>query len=363
MRKTIKFISLFLTIILTMTSIIGCSKNKEEEEALKDYSYGIEETGYYKNLSKHKQELPDFKSISITYDEVLTWGMKQMNESEGAEFKTIDEYVYRYGKELLSEIGLADKEKAEVGDIVNAKLEFFIDEKQLEDYTSTQNYEVDENGDSIVKSFIGKTVEAGEYEVEYTFTEEDDKYAGKTANVKVTINSIAMPDPISAKVVEQNLEKIQEMLPTVTDTESFLNEIRPKLAESTLDMYLEDYLRSMDFEVPEEYSKYELGRFKYRLTQIGYTYKEYLKESNVSDDEIQMYCKMVARENYLAMLICKNAEIEITEEDIDTYYSESRENMESVQGLPYMKMNMIRSAAINQLIKDIKLVEENNTTE
>lgn len=357
-KHIVKTISLILSSILLSTSIVGCSKNKiKEDDFLKNYSYGIEETGYYKNLSKYKEKLPDFKSVSITYDEVLTWGMKQMNETEDANFEKIDDYVYRYGKELLSTFGLADKETAEVGDIVNAKLEFYLDDKKLDDYTSTQNYEVDKDGDSIVKSFIGKTVKTGEYEVDYKFGESDGEHNGKTAKVKVKINSITMQDPISAGMVEANLEKVKEALPNVTDTQTFLTEIRPKLAESTLDMYLEEYLRNLEFDVPEEYVEYEFGRFQYRLTQIQYTYKKYLKEANVSDDEIKLYCKMVARQNYLSMLICQDAKIEISDKDVDSYYGQSKENMESVQGLAYMKMNMIRTYAVNQLVKDVKLVE------
>jgi hypothetical protein len=69
---------------------------------------------------------------------------------------------------------------------------------------------------------------------------------------------------------------------------------------------------------------------------------------------------MVARENVIAMLVFDSMNTEITEKDIDSFYSTSRETVEEAQGLPYMKLNMMRTAAINEIVEQVKLEDSDN---
>jgi FKBP-type peptidyl-prolyl cis-trans isomerase (trigger factor) len=354
----LKILCLALIFIIVVGTFVGC-KNSKANDVIEDYGYGLTEEGMYEKFDSFKLKAPDFASWKFTYEDVLEWGMKEMNTNEGSKFKTVDDYVYEYGKELLATLGFAKKDVAEEGDFVNASLEFYIDDKKLEDFTSTNNYEASKDGDSIVSSFIGHAAK-DEYEVEYVFSKDDVDYPGKTAKVKVVVNSVSMPDPIAAGAVEEHLVEIQKTLPAVADTKTFLVVLRPELAKATLDLFLEDYIRTMDYDIPEEFVEYELGRMKYRLKQIGYEYEEYLKTAGTTHKEVLSYCEMVARENVIAMLVFDSMNTEITEKDIDSFYSTSRETVEEAQGLPYMKLNMMRTAAINEIVEQVKLEDSDN---
>jgi FKBP-type peptidyl-prolyl cis-trans isomerase (trigger factor) len=254
-------------------------------------------------------------------------------------------------------LGLASKETCDNGDTVKASLQFFVDGKELNDFTSTSTYVASSEGDSIVKSFVGKKLNE-EYEVEYTFPENDADYPGKLANVKIKIVEITSPDPIKEGFVEKNIEGISKYLDNVTDAASFLKACEPKLAESTIEMYLKDYLTKIEgIEVPGEYADCEMYRLKARLNQLGYTYEKYLQEINMTDEEAKQYCKDVARENYIYLLICKKYDVSLTGEQVQEYYGSNYDTIKDIQGIPYMKLNMLRDAAIYKISTTVKLAE------
>lgn len=360
-KRLTKVLAFILVTIIAVGTLTGCKNSKDDTE-YDDYSYGLTENGYYDCYEEYKTELPDFESITITHDEILEWGMNQMNESNNVAFETVADYVYYYGEELLTTLGYAEKNVAEEGDKVEVSLEFYIDELLLDDFTSTRTYTATNDGDSIVSSFIGHS-SSDEYEVEYVIDEDDEEFGGQTANVKVVINSVTMTNPIEAGMVEVNLEGIQEILPTVVDTETFLAALYPKLAESTLEMYLEEYVQEMDFEVPEVFINYEMYRFKYRLNKIGYTYDDYLEAASTTDEEVTTYCEKIARENFIAMLLLDSMEVEITEDDLDSYYSDTRENTEESQGIGYMKLSIMRDLSTEEIANRINFVESADSAE
>lgn len=363
-NKIIRITSMLMFIVLVTTAFVGCGK----KETYDNYSYGLNADGVYENLSSYPCSLPDFTQMNITCEEVLEWGLETVtNEDEN--IKTVDDYVYRYGQELLATLELTQKEIAEAGDILSISLKFYIDGKLLENYVTTGNYEASTDGDSIVKSLIGHK-KGDVYEISYTFPEDTDEYASQTATVEITINSVMMGDPIKEGVVEANLEKINEHVKNVTDVESYLKNLRPILADVLLESYLENYLQTMkDITTPNEYIEYELYRLKARLAQIGYKYKDYLEEMKMTDEEVRVYCEMVAKENYISMLIYNTISYKVTEDDINSYFGENREYIESVQGLPYMKLTIIRGVSLMTLAERVTLLDDdgnpirNNTTE
>jgi hypothetical protein len=362
--NTVKILAISLIIIMLVGLISGC---KKEEETYDNYSYGLTAEGIYENIDQYPCDLPNFKSWSFTYDEVLTWGFEYLKSTGTDDLKDVDDYVYLYGKELLASLGLTNKEIAEEGDIVSVDLQFYIDGKQLDDYTSTGNYKVTSDGDAIVSSFVGHKAK-DEYEVEYTFPDDDQDHPSETANVKVVINSVVIADPIASGVVEANLEVIGKSFDNVTDTESFLAALRPRLAEETLELFIEDRLQSIEeITPPDEYIEFEVHRLKCRLQQLGYTYENYLVEANMTDKDARDYCALVARENYLAMLIFNDLNYQITEEELADYYGDNLEYIISVQGEPYVRLNMIREFVIYAIADLVTLEEadgevENTTT-
>lgn len=338
---------MLLTVVVILTLFAGCN-NKEEK--IENYSYGLNDDGFYINLDKYPHELPDFKKLSFTCEEVLKWGVTYIQSSDQkTEVKTIDDYVYLYGNELLILLDLAGKESVEEKDIVSASLEFYVDDKKLDQYDSTYQYEASKDGDSIVSSFIGHKAK-DEYEVKYTFPKDDKEYANKEATVKVKINSITMPDPIKSGVVEKNLDKIKEHVEGVTNVETFLHALKPKLAISTLELFVSDYIsNNIKLDVPEEYVEYEVHRLKYRLQQIGYTYEEYLDSVSMTDQEARDYCAMLATENYLSMLVAKKYNLSVTNKMMKDYYGNNLAYVAEVQGEPYMKLNILRDLSLYEI--------------
>lgn len=359
--KFARIVALALTLIVVLSVFAGCSKTENYD----NYSYGLTEDGMYENLDKYPCELPDFKSWHFTCDEILSWYVEEVVSNSDETIKSVDDYVYLYGKEFLAAMDLTDKEVAEEGDIVSATLEFYMDGKKMDQYSSTNNYEVVSSGDAIVSSFVGKKAK-DEYEVEYTFPEDDADHPSETATVKVIINSVAIYDPIAEGVVEANLEALDEYLDGVTDVDSFLAALKPQLADATLSLLIENKLQSMDgIDPPEEYVDFEFYRLKCRLQQIGYSFEDYLKEAKMTEEEAREYCRLVARENYLAMLIFKDMDCELTEEQVQEYYGENLDYIASVQGMPYVRLNLIRKLVIYEVTKVVTVegFDQNETSD
>jgi len=359
-KKMQKCIALFLAVVL-MCSLVACEKEEQDNTVYDNYSYGLTEKGLYENLEAYEENVPDFSKMTFTCDEILEWGTNYLNDSGDIDYESVDDYVYGYGEEFLEIIGVTGKEVVEEGDTVSASIEFYLDELLLEDYTSTNSYTASANGDEITKSFLGHN-EGDEYETKYTFPEDATEHASKEATVKICINSISIANPIENGVVETNLSAISEYLDDVTDVESFLTALRPKLAESTLDMFMQNYLQTnTEIVVPDEFVEYEIYRLKARLQQIGYDYKEYLKTIEMTEEEAVEYCTMLARENMVCMFVYSALDYEITDEEIDEYYGSNREYVTEVQGEPYIRLNMIRDIALLEIVEQVTLIDGDMT--
>ena len=345
---------MMIAMLFVMTA---CDQATTNSDTYDNYSVGLNDDGFYENMEQDENEIPDFNSMSFTVEQILDWGYNHSKEIGETDCENVNDYVYSYGEEFLGVLGLVSKETAENGDIVSITLNFYQDDKLMEGYSSTRNYSVDSDGDAIVSSLVGHKV--GEtYEIEYTFSEEDTEHASEQATVEITINSISIAKPIEAGIVEENIDEISKYLTNVTDVKSYLKALRPQLALATIDLFVENYLQNAeDFVVPEEYIEYEVYRLKFRLQQINYNYEDYLAAVQMTDEEVREYCTMVAKENYICMLICQQNGISVTDENIDEFYGSNREYITEVQGLPYMKLNVMRQFAIEEVASRIKLMD------
>lgn len=367
MRKNIiRITSLLMMGCVIIGSVVGCGKDEKKTgkdvvptvEAFESYDQDLDENGYYKDYADHKSELPKFENMEYTQEEVLEWGMNRMNNTEGSGFETTNDYVYAYANEVLTNLGYAAKESAQEGDKVTAQLEFIVDEKALEEFASTNTYVASKDGDAIVKSFIDKKIN-DEYEVEYTFPETEKDYAGKKATVKIVIKAINMADPIKEGVVEEHLEELQEMLKGIASTDTFLKALRSSLAKDTFDLFMEEQVRNLDVDVPSVFTDGEVGRLLFRLKQIGYEYAVYLEESGMTEADARLYCEMVARENFIAMMMFDDLEAEpLTDENLKTFYGEATESFKEAQGAPYMKLNMMRDISLSEICARARLVDD-----
>ena len=346
MKRIGKMISILLAGSVLLTA---CAQNNEKYN---NYSYGLNENGVYETFDVSKVTVPELDYFKATDDEILTWTIKEKDTEDSDVFKSVDSYLYTYGQELLATLGVADKEVAEDKDIVSATMTFKYNDKVLENYGSKSSYKADKNGDAITKSFIGHKAK-DEYDVKYTFPEDDPDYAGKEADVHIVIDSIIMADPLTDEVIKNNLDKINEILPDVVDKDSFLKAIKPKLAETIYPEYIAYKLQNVDVAYEDTYVDAEMYRLKFRLAQMGYSYNKYLEDTKMTDEEVKAYCAMVAKENMICMKIADEQNIKITEDDVKEYHGENFEYLQESQGLPYLKLNLMRDKAIAYIIEQL----------
>lgn len=350
---TKNIISIFVVLTLVLSLFAGCAKNQDVYD---DYGRGLTEIGVYENLDKYNFILQDFSKLSYTYDEILQWYVDAQKEAGNKTIEDVDDYVYQYGNELLNYLGLADKEIAELKDRVSVTLEFYDGDKKMEDFGSTAVYVVSDEGDSIMTSFLGHKKD-DEYEVDYTFPEDDKDYPSKTVKVKVKINGVVMADPIANGIVEKNIDKLSKDFNGVTDSKTYLTAIRPEIAKAFIGDYMKEYIYGMQIDVPNEYIEYELYRLKFRISKIGYTYEQYCEEMKMTDEEIRKYCAEIAKENIVYMLVFKELNYTITYDEMKEYYGENMAYVAQVQGEKYMRLNLIRDIGLKEIVAKVKLVE------
>lgn len=364
MKKFIRCVAMCLSTIMLVGMLSACGGISTEK--YDNYSYGLDENGMYVDIDNYIQELPKFDSWEFTVDQVLEWGVQYMKDSGEEDIRDVNDYIRRFGNEVLASMELANKDSVEVGDIVSATLTFYRNGDAVDGYTDTSKYEVSEDGDEIMTSFIGH--KAGDkYETKYTFPENDSDFPGETLDVEVVIESVLMKSPLDHNVVENNLDAFAEILPDVKDTESFLEALRPYIVENVLSMFIESELQSLDIDVPEQFVDYEMYRLKSRISQIGYTYKQYLEAMQMTDSEARGYCAIAAKENYVAMLVFKAFDQTINNDDLKNYYGEALEDVAKIQGEPYLKLDLMREMAIYYVSTQISIegmpVVEETTTE
>lgn len=355
-----KIVAILLCVILALSTFAGC----EENATYDNYSYGLDDSGLYLNMSNYNGDVTDFSNVTYACEDILNWGFEYLNSSsEEPAYESVDDYVRQYAKEFLAALNLTYKDVVEEGDVCSLNLTFSVDGEVLEDYSSTANYAADSSGDTIVSSLIGRN-SGDQYNVEYVFPEDVEEYAGKTADVDIVINYVTIGDPLEAGVVESNLDIISEYFDNVTDTESFIHEIQPQMARSILDMYISENIDELsDFEVPGEYVDYEMYRMKARLQQLGYGYKEYLELSKSTEEEVRGYCESIAKENYFCMLIYDNVTYKITEDVAKSYFGDDYDYLVEVQGLPYVKLRIIRDYTLVHAASQIALTYDGDIVE
>lgn len=355
LRITKKIITILLIAVLII-SMAACSN--DDNKTYDDYSYMLDDNGLYEGLDKYKEATPDFSTLSFTVEEILTYG-KGLNESTSEQ--ELDEYLKSYGKELLYSLGMADKDGAiEEGDMVSITLNFTVDGKQLEDYTSTNTYVATKDSDVIIGSLIGKNANDS-YHVDYTFPEDDEYYPSKEAIVSVTINQVMLSDPLTDDVITKYSKELGGYVGSeINNVDNYLDAIRPRLASVLMSSYLEQYISTMDIDVPKDYTNAEVYRLKARLQKIGYKYSDYLEETQLTDKDVREYCEQVAKINYVVMLVAIQNDISVSEEELREYYSSNFEYVHETQGMPYMKLDMLRDKVLYELSYVVQLKDGDN---
>ena len=369
MKKLVVTICL-IVLLASITGIIcfsiqsNSNSNKstpDESGTPAEYSVGLDENGYYLNLDKYNFDIPDFKGMEISVDNVINFAIEKL-KAEKYEIENETDFIDSYIVTYLQSIDVNKKDIAEETDIVTVSLNFYDENGEImKDYTQDKmSIQIDQDGDSIVKSLIGHKV-GDEYEVDYVFPDDDENIPGKKAKVKVKVLVIAYEDPIANGVFDKNIDKVKKDYPEVTDLNSFRKILRPIIAKENLNAYLEVLILNSDINVPDEFVNYEYQRLLKRLSQIGYDYKEYLTQSKLTDSEVKETCKKAAVENVISMLIFKDSKYEITEDKLQEAYG-SEEDIsyyESYQGKPYMKLRIIRATALDIIADQVKLVDGN----
>lgn len=356
MKKIFKKIIPIILILTVILSCVGCSSSKDTSTKYDNYSIGLDTNGFYKTLDDNKTDV-NITDKTFNAKDVLEWG-RQRNNTESDTEQTLNEFIENYTKEVLVNLGVAYKEVAEEKDIVTLRLDFYIGDKQLTEFYGEKTFEITSESDSIVKGAIGHKANE-EYEAEYVFDKDDPDYPSQTATVKVKILEIIYENPLKDELITKYQKEINEVVEGVTNVETLLVKIRPKLAEALLFDYISDQIQTdTSIKVPQEYIDHEVYRLKSRLEKVGYSYEDYLEVAKVTDEETVAQCEKFARENYVIMLYAKQNKIEVKDTWLDEYYGESRATAVSIQGLPYMKLTLMREVVISDIMTKVNFVGE-----
>ena len=350
-----RFFAICLALVMVL-SMVACNKNevseKEKEKALNDYGIGLDENGYYETLDKYPLTVPDYSQKVFEVDDIIQWYVENVETNE---VTSLDDYVKAYGQEFLNILGLANVDVIEDGNYVTATLEFYQNNKLMEDYVTTDTYIADKDGDSIVKSFIDHKI-GDEYETQYTFPAEDTEHGSETVVVKIKIDDAVLSDPIGAGIVEANLDILSQFLGNVTDSESYLVAIRPRVAEALLPAYMDYVLQSDEtVSVPEEFVDWEMRRLEARLEYIGYTMDEYLTAMQMTKEEARSYCTDLTRQNYICMTMAKELNVVVDDELLVEHYGDNYDYIKELQGVKYMKLDVMRGSITSDLSDHVGL--------
>ena len=347
----LKKVLAILLVVATICSLAACGK--KDSETYDDYSIGLDANGFYETLSDNEKNV-SASNIKIKTEEIIAWGAKQLETKD----TSVDEYVKDFTREILVNIGAANKEVAAEGDLATLQLDFYLDGKQLKEFYGTNTFSVSAESDELIKSVIGHKMN-DEYETQYTFPADDVDYPSKTATVKVKVVEVLYGDPLTEDIVKAHLEEINKVVDNVTDVASLLKNIRPNVAKALLFDYISEYIQNDgSVEVPQEYVDYELYRLKARLQKVEYTYEDYLEASKVTHEDTLKECEKFARENFFIMLYAKQNNLEVKNDYIDMYYGDSKETGVNVQGLPYMKLTVLRELAIYKMMSEVTLLDD-----
>lgn len=334
------------------------SKIENNDVQLDKYSIGLDNNGFYEDYDKYAVTEVNLQTLEVDVEDVLKY-ITSNGEDVEVTPEEIDAYVYEYANNVVASLGLAARETVEDKYYVSCILEFSIDGKVMEDmgHAEPKLYQANSTGDEIMKSLIGHKVD-DEYEISYAFPAEDTTYGGKTATVKIKIEAINDNDPLSDGVIEKNAAALKEYFNNADTKENFLNEIRPLIAYTHLLDYFTYYFQTYEgVEAPQALVDHELYRFNCRLKSFGYTMTDYIEASNIKEEEIIDYCKMLVVENLLLMSIYKQAgESDITTEDLKSIYGEDYDYTVSMLGEPYMKLDVMREIALNHAAIEGKLM-------
>lgn len=355
-----KLIALIMT-ILVVVSLCACNANTNTTEIDIPYSVGLRDDGYYENYEDLGLKTYAYDLV-VKENDVLDFAMKVAQYNLADLELTVDDYLEMYANDLLSAMGLDEKEVAEKTDTVVASLVFADGEEEMTEYgAESQQFVISDDNDSIVDSFIGHKA-GDEYTVDYTFDETADDYANKTVQVNITIEGVYYADALNSGIVEKNLDAINEVVGTeVTDIATFTTALKPYLVGYHLEDYIKDYLSKTDIAVPDEWTNIELERLKSRLQSLDITYEQYKTASEMTDDEIREICEQAARENMIALAVYSEMFEPLTEEQLEEEYTEYDYHV-LMQGEPYMKLKLMRTMAYEKLATMTTVVDNDNNT-
>jgi hypothetical protein len=71
MENKIKRYVAVMLILVVIFALAGCSK--KDKTNYDNYSYGLNELGFYEEFDSYDIELPDFSKFTFTCDEVIKW--------------------------------------------------------------------------------------------------------------------------------------------------------------------------------------------------------------------------------------------------------------------------------------------------
>ena len=330
--------------------------NKSSESGF-DYSKGIDENGFWGNVtaSDHIENL-EYMELQIPRD---TYEITDTDLQSA-----VDAVMAGYANEAAK---IKDRAVAD-GDRVNIDYVGSVDGVEF-DGGSTGGYGTDVMAgstdyiDDFLTQIIGHM--PGEtFNVEVTFPESYDRedLEGKDAVFVTTINYIVgdsengAPDEMTDEFVNENLSA-EHGWTTVDEMEAAK---MAELREAAITKYISDYLTMgiLIDSIPDEIQKYQqeslVNYYKRDAASYQMEFEEYLAEYQEVADEsalLEKYSEDIlrnARYSLVIQAIAEDAEISVTDEDIEYYFSEHA-SYEQEYGHPYLVQNTLTQKVLQHV--------------
>lgn len=353
---------LILTLLLVFTSALTLAACSGEEKEF-TYSEGIKEDGYWKGIQAVDfVQLPQYESIEIPADihtvsqEDLDTQVQSILTYYSTEDKITDRAIASGDKVNIDYVGTVDGTAFEGGDTEGNGTDVVIGETQY----------IDDFLDQLIGHKPGET-----FDVLVTFPEDYgvDNLNGKDAVFRTTINHISetiVPEATDAFVAE----KLQETYGWTT-VDEMKTGLEAELQKASVTLFIQDFIvtKSTLEETPQSMITYQ------ERAMIQY-YTEYAKGNGLELDQfLTDYMGLESKEalletyqednkktaNYYLVLqaIAEKENLQVTEEDITTYFKEvmgleDYSEMETYYGMPFIKMSVLQQKVMNLLIEQAK---------
>ncbi len=356
MKKIKTILSLILVISFALFACIGCAETETKEFT---YSDGIDENGFWKDITAiDNVELCEYKGMTIPQD---------VHEiSDEAVETEIDGILANFSYENQ----ITDRVVAD-GDTVNIDYVGSIDGVNFEGgSTDGQGANVTIGVTNYIDDFLAQLIghSPGEsFDIEVTFPEDygKEELNGKDAVFAVTLNYIVenvTPELTDDFVVNNFSSRFD--FKTVAGMKEY---VKDNMQHEAIAYYVQDYIfeNTTINSLPDDLVKYQenlmVKYYKSNAENYGVEFEEFLNTyMGVSTTEELLEAnhdnnKKNAEYYLILQAIAEDADISVTDEDLTAYFTEyfgteDHSEFEETYGIPYLKLTSLHQSVLDYVV-------------